>query len=40
MCFRRYKIFQARRMKRRFPETTPNVKISALALQGSITDQE
>ena len=38
--FRRYKNFQAERLKRRFPEATPNVKISGFALQGDIVDKE
>jgi len=32
VTFKEYKNFQAGRMKRRFPEPTPNVKISAFPL--------
>lgn len=40
VTFKRYKNFQTGRLKRRFPEATPNVKISAFALQGGTTDKE
>lgn len=40
VTFRKYKNFQEGKLNGRFPEATPNVKISAFALQGGTVDQE